>query len=99
MYEDGARVFLEVGPGRVCGNLIGEILRGKPHAVVSCDGAASRVGTVRFLHALGQLFAHGVEVRLDPLFNRRPMESQSALRCPGSAQQRVKAEGGLDGLP
>jgi acyl transferase domain-containing protein/NAD(P)-dependent dehydrogenase (short-subunit alcohol dehydrogenase family)/NAD(P)H-dependent flavin oxidoreductase YrpB (nitropropane dioxygenase family) len=90
MYEDGARVFLEVGPGRVCGNLIGEILRGKPHAVVSCDGAPSRVGAVRFLHALGQMFAHGLELRLDPLFNRRVMESRSLVAIPGVAQKQAK---------
>ena len=90
MYEDGARVFLEVGPGRVCGNLIGEILRGKPHAVVSCDGAPSRVGAVRFLHALGQMFAHGLELRLEPLFNRRAMESRSLVAIPGIAQKPAK---------
>ena len=83
MYEDGARVFLEVGPGRVCGNLIGEILHGKPHVAVSCDGAPSRLGTVRFLHALGQLHAHGVEMRLDPLFNRRMMPSSETVDVPG----------------
>ena len=86
MYEDGARVFLEVGPGRVCGNLVGEILHGKPHAVVSCDGAPSRVGAVRFLHALGQMFAHGLELRLDPLFNRREVESRSLVAIPGIAR-------------
>ena len=90
MYEDGARVFLEVGPGRICGNLIGEILRGKPHAVVSCDGAASRVGAVRFLHALGQMFAHGLELRLDPLFNRRVMESHNLVAIPGVAQKPAR---------
>jgi acyl transferase domain-containing protein/NAD(P)H-dependent flavin oxidoreductase YrpB (nitropropane dioxygenase family)/NAD(P)-dependent dehydrogenase (short-subunit alcohol dehydrogenase family) len=82
MYEDGARVFVEVGPGRVCGNLVGEILRGRPHAVVSCDGAASRVGTVRLLHALGQMFAHGLDLRLDPLFNRRRLESRAPAAGP-----------------
>ena len=91
MYEDGARVFLEVGPGRVCGNLIGEILRDKPHAVVSCDGGApARVGTVRFLHALGQMFAHGLELRLDPLFNRRAMQSQGPVAIPGVAQEQAR---------
>ena len=90
MYEDGARLFVEVGPGRVCGNLVGEILRDKPHAVVSCDGAPSRVGAVRFLHALGQMFAHGLELRLDPLFNRRVMESRSQAPIPGVARQPAR---------
>jgi acyl transferase domain-containing protein/NAD(P)H-dependent flavin oxidoreductase YrpB (nitropropane dioxygenase family) len=85
MHDDGARLFVEVGPGRVCGNLVAEILRGRPHAVVSCDGALSPVGTVRFLHALAQMFAHGLDVRLDPLFNRRTMAGRDALVAPAAA--------------
>jgi NAD(P)-dependent dehydrogenase (short-subunit alcohol dehydrogenase family)/malonyl CoA-acyl carrier protein transacylase/acyl carrier protein len=92
MYDDGARVFVEVGPGRVCGNLISEILRGKSHAVVSCDGAASRVGAVRFMHALAQMFAHGLDLRLDPLFNRRVMESRSVAAIPGVAREAARSK-------
>jgi acyl transferase domain-containing protein/NAD(P)-dependent dehydrogenase (short-subunit alcohol dehydrogenase family) len=90
MYDDGARLFVEVGPGRVCGKLVGEILRGKPHAVVSCDGGASRSGTVRFLQALAQLFVHGVDLRLDPLFNRRAVGPRSAPAAPEAAGRPAK---------
>ena len=34
MYADGARVFVETGPGRVLTNLVGRILRGRPHVAV-----------------------------------------------------------------
>ena len=93
MHDDGARLFVEVGPGRVCGKLVGEILRDKPHAVVSCDGAASRSGAARFLHALGRMFVHGLDVRLDPLFNRRAMESAAVALAPeaGRKPSRPKA--------
>ena len=30
-YDDGIRVFLEVGPGSSCTRLIGQILRRRPH--------------------------------------------------------------------
>jgi acyl transferase domain-containing protein/acyl carrier protein/NAD(P)-dependent dehydrogenase (short-subunit alcohol dehydrogenase family) len=74
MHEDGARVFVEPGAGRVCTTLIRDILEGRPFAAIACDGAPARNGFVRFLHGLGQLFASGVDLRLDPLFDRRHPE-------------------------
>lgn len=37
MYEAGAHVFVEVGPGSVLTQLTGEILAGKPHLAVHLD--------------------------------------------------------------
>ena len=34
-YDDGVRVFLEVGPGSSCTRLIGQILGGRPHLACS----------------------------------------------------------------
>ncbi|MDH3997760.1 MAG: type I polyketide synthase, partial [Desulfuromonadales bacterium] len=31
LYADGARIFLEMGPGNSCSRMIGSILEGKPH--------------------------------------------------------------------
>ena len=33
-YDEGARIFIEIGPKNLCCNWIGEILKGKPHLVV-----------------------------------------------------------------
>src|SRR5262249_26315566 len=42
LYEAGARVFLEVGPGQVLTALTGSILGGRDHLAVSCDPASRR---------------------------------------------------------
>jgi acyl transferase domain-containing protein len=63
MYADGARVFVEAGPGRVLTGLVGRILGKRPHAAIACD-RASENGVFAFLLALGQLAVRGVPVRV-----------------------------------
>ncbi|HMP72466.1 MAG TPA: beta-ketoacyl synthase N-terminal-like domain-containing protein, partial [Kiritimatiellia bacterium] len=90
MYADGARVFVEVGPGTVLTNLVGQILAGQPHHAVATEAKSPRHDLFMLLNALGQLAAQGVEVFLDRLFEGRetrtlkvenldPMEPASAL--------------------
>jgi acyl transferase domain-containing protein len=62
MYADGARVFVEAGPGRVLTGLVGRILGKRPHAAIACD-RANENGVFTFLLALGQLAVRGVPVR------------------------------------
>jgi len=40
MYEAGARIFVEAGPGGVLTGLVSRILNGKPHAAIACDRRA-----------------------------------------------------------
>lgn len=61
IYADGARVFVEAGPGRVLTTLVGRILGKRPHAAIACD-RPNENGLVAFLLALGQLAARGVPV-------------------------------------
>jgi acyl transferase domain-containing protein len=61
MYADGARVFVEAGPGRVLTGLVGRILGKRPHAAIACD-RANEDGVFAFLLALGQLAVRGVPV-------------------------------------
>ena len=37
MHQAGARIFVEVGPGRVLTGLVGRILGDEPHLAVACD--------------------------------------------------------------
>ena len=66
-YDDGVRVFLEVGPGSSCSRMIGQVLRGRPHLACSaCPAEGDPLAA--FLDAIGRLIAEGVHVdvpRLD----------------------------------
>lgn len=70
MYEAGARVFVECGPGRVLTGLAARTLGDREHAVVQFD-AGSRHGLVSFAHAMAQLAVAGVEFHGWQLFEGR----------------------------
>ena len=69
MYEAGARVFIEAGPGQVLSRLVDEILGARPHVAVACDGSDG--GVKQFLRALAALAMCGVEIDVEPLFTHR----------------------------
>jgi len=73
LYAAGARVFVEVGPQAVLASLTGLILAGRPHLAVATD-VKSRPGLVQLAHALGQLFAAGVPLKLDRWFRGRAVK-------------------------
>ena len=68
MYQDGARVFLEVGPKAILSRLTTKILAERPHQAISIDDGGGLAG---LLGALGQLAAAGIPLELRPLFDRR----------------------------
>ncbi len=76
MYDAGARLFVESGPGRVLSNLVASILGDRPHLAVPAN-LPGRSGMVGLLHCLGHLAAHGVPVDLVPLFQGRDLEPVS----------------------
>lgn len=66
-YADGARVFVEMGPGSSCTRMIKSILHGKPHIARSvCTESQDAVS--QLLRALGQLVAEGARINLDRLY-------------------------------
>lgn len=72
MHADGARVFVEVGPGSTLTSLVGSILGTKPHLAVALDPPA-RGGVRGLLLALSRLIVTGLPVRLERLTaDRRP---------------------------
>ncbi|MGW5715237.1 SDR family NAD(P)-dependent oxidoreductase [Amycolatopsis sp. NPDC003865] len=68
MYADGARIFVEAGPGAVLGGLVGRILHDRPHTMVSLGDD----GLQGFLTGLARLAAAGVDVRAGWLHHGRP---------------------------
>jgi acyl transferase domain-containing protein len=78
MYEDGARIFVEVGPKSILTKLVGQILGGKEHTVVSLDGQGG--GLKGFLLALGTLITRGASIKLTALFEGRDVQSLDLSR-------------------
>ncbi len=73
MHDDGARLFVELGPGNILSRLIDEILAGRPHRCLPLDtgDSDSRIGLARLLAAL---VAEGAEIELSPWFANRGLE-------------------------
>ena len=69
LYEAGARVFVEVGPGAVLTELVKKILDGRRHVSVALDSGG---GSLRgLLASLAALTAGGVRLELSALFAGR----------------------------
>jgi acyl transferase domain-containing protein/NAD(P)H-dependent flavin oxidoreductase YrpB (nitropropane dioxygenase family)/NAD(P)-dependent dehydrogenase (short-subunit alcohol dehydrogenase family) len=66
MAENGARVFLEVGPNNVLSVLVRNILEEKKYTAVSVDGQGG--GLRGFLCSLGRLLTAGVDFNIEALF-------------------------------
>ncbi len=73
MYEDGARIFVEVGPGGVLSGLVDQILGDRPHLAVTSN-QAGRSGLVQLQHLLGKLIVHGVPVKMDRIYKGRSLK-------------------------
>ncbi len=81
-YQDGARIFVELGPRENCTSWIGEILGESPHLAVGTNrkGADDKTSIVR---ALARLFSHRVDLDLAPLYTpaeRKESPKRSLMR-------------------
>jgi PfaB family protein len=67
VYQDGARIFIEIGSRKYCSNLIDKILEEKPHLAIPTNvkGVKDQASLVRIV---AQLVSHRVPVDLSPLF-------------------------------
>jgi acyl transferase domain-containing protein len=76
LFDDGARVFLEVGPGRVLTDLVAHILPDDAVTALSLD-VPGRDGWTQMGHLLARLTVLGLPVRLDAWFEGRGLRSGS----------------------
>jgi phosphopantetheine--protein transferase-like protein len=83
MYEDGARVFLEVGPRGNLTAFVDDILRAEPHLAIPLN-VPSRSGITQLHHALAMLAAQGVAMNLEYLYEGRalPRSTTSQQKAP-----------------
>ncbi|MDY6823095.1 MAG: SDR family NAD(P)-dependent oxidoreductase [Thermodesulfobacteriota bacterium] len=70
MYAQGVRTFVEVGAGTVLTNLIGTILKDKPHHAVATD-KRNVAGLAQLQHALAVLVTAGQNLKLERLYQGR----------------------------
>lgn len=97
LYEAGARVFIEVGPGLVLSGLVDRILEGRPHATLALD-APERSGWLQLAHLLAQATALGLPIDPSPWFRNRGLaplrlaqlfEQAHAKALPGPTVWRI----------
>lgn len=69
MYADGARTFIEIGPGKVLTRLVGAILKDQPHECVSLDPRQGHLSGL--LTSLGALAIRGAVPYPTRLFEGR----------------------------
>ena len=70
MYEDGYRVFLEVGPRGLMTTAVADTLKGKDHAAIALN-SIHRCGLLQSQHAIGQLVALGARLDFSKNFTFR----------------------------
>ncbi len=75
VYEDGARLFIEVGPQKTCSRWIEKILQDKPHAVIPINKKYQQ-DFHGFLKVIAMLLSHRVELDLSHLY---PSQEKSRL--------------------
>ncbi|CRK56359.1 modular polyketide synthase [Alloactinosynnema sp. L-07] len=86
MHDDGARVFIECGPGRVLSGLVAATLAGRPHRTVHFgDGLAGA------LSALAALAEAGVPLRPDRLYHGR--DALDLTSAPAAVPARWTVDG------
>ncbi len=73
MYADGARVFIEAGPGSVLTRLVREVLGDRPHVAVAMQ-RKDEPGMARLASALAELFVAGAAIETERLYEGRDLE-------------------------
>ena len=97
MYNDGFRIFVEVGPRGNLTSFTGDILRGQPHLAIAAN-TQHRSGLSQLNHLLALLCAQKVPVDLHYYYQRRNPRAISFAATdaatnlatePGAAQKRA----------
>jgi acyl transferase domain-containing protein/3-hydroxymyristoyl/3-hydroxydecanoyl-(acyl carrier protein) dehydratase len=91
-YQDGVRIFVEVGPGASGSRMISQILAGKPHLARSaCIQGQGAVSTV--LRLLAQLIAWRVPLNLEALYGPGDVMDDPGPKSSNSANRLTVTPG------
>ncbi len=102
-YDDGVRLFLELGPRHSCSRMISKILGDKPHmARTACREGQNSVSTV--LRLLGHLLAERVPMSLEKLYGQETVLPDHEMNrfLPDQGKKRaikVPSGGEIDRVP
>lgn len=86
LYNDGARLFIEIGPGSALSSFVDNILIDKPHWTVPTN-LPQRSATLQLFHALAFCAAKGLPIDLSKIISehkRQPLR-RTALRLIANA--------------
>lgn len=75
MWADGARVFVEVGPGKVLTDLVRQTLGARPHTALSLDDGRGGSALEGLVHLLADLAVAGIEVDWAALVGSRVVDA------------------------
>jgi len=88
LYEAGARVFIEAGPGLVLTGLVDRILADRPHTALGIE-VPGRSGWVQLAHVFGQLFTLGLSLDWSRWFKGRGCEALSLAEVFAKAKAKA----------
>jgi acyl transferase domain-containing protein len=89
MYDDGIRIFVEVGPRGNLTSFVDDILAKRRYLAVPSN-LHNRSGIGQINHMVGLLAAHGVDMRLDYLYEYRSPKRVSMKKASPGGQQSEK---------
>ncbi|MBA3898896.1 MAG: acyltransferase domain-containing protein [Bacteroidetes bacterium] len=98
MYAEGVSVFLEVGPGKVLGNFVKDILKDKPHTAISMDGGKNLNSKDSFWGAIGHLAVTGIPVSFEEIWKGID-DNKKVVALKESSVATVKINGANYGKP
>ncbi|WP_107669432.1 PfaB family protein [Cyanothece sp. BG0011] len=84
-YDDGARIFLELGSGGSCSRWISETLQERDH-VALCINRRGADDLASIVKMLAQLVSHRVDVDISPLYISESLENKTTIPTINSLQ-------------
>ena len=78
VYQDGAKIFIEVGTNATCTGWINDILKSEEHLAISIDNKG-KTAAQSIIELLAQLTSHGIDLDLSTLYPA-PASTKKARR-------------------